>query len=163
MLELPSFMETTMFTDISQAREALCRTGATLSDRHWTPATSGNFSLRYQNSFLVTRSGADKGRLSADDILRLDSHGRVQESDHKASAETALHLQIYAIYPWVNCVLHVHSVSATAISLIRERVCLSGYELLKALPGIDTHLADCQIPVLQNSQDMEATARNVPY
>jgi len=139
--------------DLLEARQALCDAGKSLAARNWTPATSGNFSLRVDNEFLITRSGADKGQLNVNDILRLNHHGQPMEAA-KASAETDLHLQIYQLFPHANCVLHVHSLHATALSMTREQIRLSGYELLKALPGIETHETSIDIPIVQNSQNM---------
>jgi len=147
-----------MYLNLSQAREALCSAGKILAGKNWTPATSGNFSLRFDSGILVTRSGADKGQLSHSDILSLNQDG--ESSDGQTpSAETDLHFQIYQMFSTANCVLHVHSLHATAISMMRDHLNLSGYELLKALPGIDTHLASIEIPVLENSQNMQDIMR----
>ena len=148
-----------MYQNISEARDALCHAGKMLAARHWTPATSGNFSLRFGDEFLITRSGADKGQLSATDILRLDHSGKALDAP-KSSAETDLHLHLYRLFENANCVLHVHSLYATAISMLHDQVHLSGYELLKALPGIETHQVAIRIPVLPNSQDMQDIMRS---
>jgi len=145
-----------MYDDVTQAREALCRAGRQLAEKNWTPATSGNFSLRYGNEILITRSGADKGQLRSEDILSITPRGvpQASQASQKTSAETELHMQIYDMYSRANCVLHVHSLHATVISLLRDSVELRGMELLKALPGIETHEQTIHIPVLQNSQHM---------
>jgi methylthioribulose-1-phosphate dehydratase len=38
---------------------------------------------------------------------------------------------------------------------------IAGYEMLKGLSGVTTHDARISIPILDNSQDMPAMARNV--
>jgi len=149
-----------MYNNIHEARRELCHAGNVIAARNWTPATSGNFSLRVGSEFLITRSGADKGNLVENDILRLDQSGLPLEAA-KASAETELHLQIYEMFPETNCVLHVHSLYATAISMRREAVVLDGYELLKALPGITTHETRVVVPIVPNSQNMKDIMRAI--
>ncbi|MEJ2095085.1 MAG: class II aldolase/adducin family protein, partial [Gammaproteobacteria bacterium] len=59
-------------------------------------------------------------------------------------------------------VLHHHSPRATLLSqLAGDRINLSGYELLKAFPGIDTHEATVQVPVFNNDQDIPRLADTV--
>lgn len=142
-----------MYDDVTQARQALCHAGRRLAEKNWTPATSGNFSLRFGDEILITRSGADKGQLRDQDILSLKLSASPDPA-LKTSAETELHVQIYDMDSRANCVLHVHSLHATVISLLRKSVVLSGLELLKALPGIDTHEHQIEIPVFENSQHM---------
>ncbi|MDB4956503.1 MAG: hypothetical protein JWO36_4072, partial [Myxococcales bacterium] len=82
----------------------------------------------------------------------------------RASAETALHQQLYRDRPEVGAILHGHSIGATQISLARAAagsLTLSGYELLKAFSGVQTHEARVEVPVFANSQDVAALAATV--
>ena len=57
------------------ARE-IAEAGRELGARGWTPATSSNFSRRYDDTHAaVTISGRDKGRLGIDDIMLVDLDG----------------------------------------------------------------------------------------
>ncbi len=57
-------------SNFSRAAGAVIEAGRAAAARGWVPATSGNFSARIdERSFAVTRSGVDKGALTADDIL----------------------------------------------------------------------------------------------
>ena len=136
-----------------------------LSQRGWTPATSSNFSMRLdERHAAITVSGRDKGRLSDDDIMVVDFDGRAVGSDHRPSAETRLHTQLYARFPEIGCVLHTHSVVQTVASRVHSgagHVHLEGYELLKAFEGNTTHDAAIDVPVLPNSQDMKVLAAQV--
>ena len=136
--------------------------GKVLSARGMVPATSGNFSGRLANGDLaITTSGADKGALALDNIMRTDSGGESYDR-RLPSAETLLHVQIYKYFPDASAVLHVHSLNATVLSrLERSRVTLSNYELLKALPGIDTHDTSIDIPVFANDQHIPRLAQAV--
>ncbi len=131
----------------------------------WTPATAGNFSLRLEGErFLVTASGRDKGRLGEGDFLIVDRDGRILAGSGRPSAETALHLQVYRLRPGGGAVLHTHSPTQTVASRLfagEGEIRLAGYELLKAISGIDTHTAELFLPVVANSQDMEEIAARV--
>ncbi|WP_133000938.1 methylthioribulose 1-phosphate dehydratase [Luteimonas arsenica] len=131
----------------------------------WTPATSSNFSRRLdERHAAITVSGRDKGKLREGDIMVVDMDGRAVGSDHRPSAETLLHTQLYARYPDVGCVLHTHSQAQTIASRLYAgagHVRLEGYELLKAFRGNDTHEAAIDVPVLPNSQDMPTLAAQV--
>ena len=136
-----------------------------LSVLGWTPATSSNFSRRLDESHAaITVSGRDKGRLVEDDIMVVDFEGRAVGSDHRPSAETLLHTQLYRRSPDIGCVLHTHSKVQTVASRLFAAdgaVRLEGYELLKAFYGNDTHETAIDLPVLPNSQDMPALAARV--
>ena len=136
-----------------------------LSLAGWTPATSSNFSRRLdERHAAITVSGRDKGRLTEADIMVVDFDGNPVGSEHRPSAETLLHTQLYKRFPGVGCVLHTHSKAQTVASRLYAgagHVHLEGYELLKAFPGTSTHEAALDIPVLPNSQDMRTLAAQV--
>ncbi|TKS53880.1 methylthioribulose 1-phosphate dehydratase [Luteimonas yindakuii] len=131
----------------------------------WTPATSSNFSRRLDAAHAaITVSGRDKGRLTEADIMVVDLDGRAVGSDHRPSAETLLHTQLYRRDADVGCVLHTHSHNQTVASRLfagEGRVRLEGYELLKAFRGNATHEAAIELPVLANSQHMPTLAAQV--
>lgn len=133
-----------------------------LSALGWTPATSSNFSMRLDlRTVAITVSGKDKGKLTENDIMVVDWDGKAVGSDHRPSAETLLHTQLYRRYPDVNVVLHTHSRSQTIASryfAAAGHVRLEGYELLKAFAGNITHDMAVDVPVLPNSQDIAALA-----
>ena len=131
----------------------------------WTPATSSNFSQRLDaRHAAITVSGRDKGRLNRDDIMVVDFDGHAVGSNHRPSAETLLHTQLYRRFPDIGCVLHTHSHNQTVASRLygaTGRMHLEGYELLKAFAGNHTHEAAVDLPVLPNTQDMPALAAQV--
>ena len=136
-----------------------------LSALGWTPATSSNFSRRLdERHAAITVSGRDKGKLREADIMVVDMDGNAVGSDHRPSAETLLHTQLYRRFSDVGCVLHTHSKMQTVSSRLfagAGHVRLEGYELLKAFRGNDTHETALDVPVLPNSQDMPALAAQV--
>ncbi|CTP86592.1 methylthioribulose 1-phosphate dehydratase [Xanthomonas graminis] len=136
-----------------------------LSAAGWTPATSSNFSHRLDAAHAaITVSGRDKGRLVEADIMVVDFDGKAVGSDHRPSAETLLHTQLYRRFPQIGCVLHTHSPVQTIASRLYAgagHVRLEGYELLKALHGNQTHETAVELPVFANTQDMTVLAAQV--
>ncbi|MDX5983856.1 methylthioribulose 1-phosphate dehydratase [Sphingomonas echinoides] len=150
----------------SQAQDAIVAVGRWLDGKGWAPATSGNYSARLDDgSIAVTVSGRHKGRLTRDDVMRVNAEG-VSLDGKKPSAETALHLALYRLFPACGAVLHSHS--ATAVGLSRATpgagYTFTGHEMLKALPGIATHETSVVLPIVPNSQDMaELDAAITPH
>jgi methylthioribulose-1-phosphate dehydratase len=136
-----------------EAAEALVAVGRAFHARGWAPATAGNYSARLGDGRVaITVSGAHKGRLTTADIMLLDAG-----DPRRPSAETALHLAVYRAFPEVRSVLH--SLAAVSVGLGRasgDVWTIEGQELLKALPGIDTHDTSVAVPIVENSQDMAA-------
>lgn len=136
-----------------------------LAEAGWTPATSSNFSRRLDDRHAaITISGRDKGKLKEDDIMVVDFDGLAVGSDHRPSAETLLHTQLYRRFPQVGCILHTHSPTQTIASRLfagEGHVRLEGYELLKAFAGNRTHEMAVDVAVLPNSQDMQVLSAQV--
>ena len=136
-----------------------------LSQAGWTPATSSNFSRRLDDRHAaITVSGRDKGRLTEADIMVVDFDGRAVGSDHRPSAETLLHTQLYRRFAEVGCVLHTHSPVQTIASRLYAssgHVRFEGYELQKAFAGNTTHEGAVDVPVFANTQDMFELAAQV--
>ena len=145
----------------SRAAE-LIAAGRSLYAQGMVPATSGNFSARLANDEIaITVSGRHKGRMTEDDIMRVDATGRSLDG-RRSSAETGLHIQIYKRFPAARAILHPHSVNATLLSrLAGEYLILQDYELLKAFPGIDSHSCTVTVPIFANDQNIDRLAQKV--
>lgn len=148
---------------ILRQAQLLCDLAHACARRGWVPATAGNFSFRDAESerVFITASGLDKGAITPDDLLEIDLDCNVLAGVGKPSAETSLHGVIYRHEsgrdrPEARAIAHVHSIWNTLLS---DRfagdgaVPLEGYELLKALSGVDTHEHRELVPVLENSQE----------
>ena len=140
-----------------EARRQIVAVGRWLDGKGWAPATAGNYSMRLDDgTFAVTVSGRHKGRLTEEDVMRVDAMGASLDGK-KPSAETALHLAIYRDFPDAGAVLHSHSPAAVGLSRAFADAAgytLAGHEMLKALPGIATHETEISLPIVDNSQDM---------
>ena len=146
---------------------------AAIHARGWCDGTGGNFSCVLQRDplqLLMAPSGVDKGQVQPADLIVVDAAGQVLEGTGKASAETALHLEIVGRCG-AGAVLHTHSQAGTLLSrraladpgrpaLGQDParcdgvVRVEGLEMLKGLEGISTHATSIEIPVLANDQNL---------
>ncbi|MFT8245073.1 methylthioribulose 1-phosphate dehydratase [Roseomonas sp. BN140053] len=147
----------------AEAAASILRAARRLDALGWVPATAGNISaLLPEGRVAITRSGFHKGFLQAEQVMVVDLDGRAEDPALHPSAETLLHCGAYRRWPGTGAVLHGHSIAATVLSrLAGSSLRLQGYELLKAFPGLPTHDAAVEIPVLDNSQDIPALQREV--
>ncbi|MGV3480561.1 MAG: methylthioribulose 1-phosphate dehydratase [Sphingobium sp.] len=140
-----------------EARRTIVAVGRWLDSKGWAPATAGNYSMRLDDgSVAITVSGRHKGRLSEDDVMRVDLAGASLDGK-KPSAETALHLAIYRDFPEAGAVLHSHSPQAVGLSRAFPAASgwtLAQHEMLKVYPGNTTHDLSRILPIVDNSQDM---------
>ncbi len=148
----------------STAAEAfLSELGRNCHVRGWALGTSGNFSAVVSREPLVltiTATGLDKGSLSPEHFLRIDASGRVVEGLGRPSAETALHL-LLANVRRAGAVLHTHSVWSTIVSEFYANAhgfWIEGYEMLKGLEGVKSHIHREWLPIIENDQDMARLA-----
>jgi methylthioribulose-1-phosphate dehydratase len=150
---------------LRQVAGEIVSTARELAARGWTPATSGNFSMRLDKAHAaITVSGLDKGRLTETGVMVVDLDGRPMATGQRPSAETVLHTRLYRRDAEIGCVLHTHSLVQTVASRVfapSGGVRLEGYELAKAIAGTTTHEAVIELPILANSQDIPAMARQV--
>jgi methylthioribulose-1-phosphate dehydratase len=135
---------------------AIIEAGHRMDARGWVPATAGNFSVRLgPGRIAVTRSGFHKGMLTPAALMVVDEQGVPEDASLRPSAETGLHCGIYRRYPEAGAALHGHSIPVTVLSRrLGDAITLSGYELLKAFPGLATHEASISLPVVDNDQDI---------
>lgn len=150
----------------ASAADALGRIGADFAKRGWAAATSGNYScvLPESGQLLITASGRHKGHLGPDDFVLLDPDGTPADLDGAASsAETDLHLELVRT-AGAGAVLHTHSIWNTVLSDYWSQqgyVELSGWEMLKALPGVTTHETTRHLPIFDNTQDIPELAERL--
>ena len=158
-------------TDFSEVAGELTNVAKSLSQRGWLLGTSGNLSAVIGTEPLrlaITPSGADKGALQPTQILLIDDQcQRVETGSDTQSArpsdESLLHVAIVKLRE-AGAVIHTHSVWSTILSdahAQQQGIAIEGYEMLKGLRGVSTHLHRELIPIIGNSQDMAALALEV--
>lgn len=120
-------------------RESLVEVSRQFYQLGWMAGTAGNLSARVEDgSFWITASGKQKGKLAADDFVRVSLMGELLETpnpDNKPSAETSIHQAIYSCFPDAKACYHVHSVEAKLVTNFVEgdQLPLPPIEMLKGL------------------------------
>ena len=151
------------FSDIAAS---LVSVANSLHLRGWLLGTSGNLSAVVALEpfrIAITPSGADKGELTSEQILLIDEHCNSLYAKGKPSDESPLHVAIVKARN-AGAVIHTHSVWSTVLSdLLSEEngLAIEGFEMLKGLHGVTTHLHREWIPIIENSQDMPALAQTI--
>ena len=136
--------------------------------RGWVLGTSGNFSAvlsREPMRLAITSTGLDKGSLTSEHFLEMDDRANVLRGEGKPSAEALLHVAIVRGL-MAGAVLHTHSVWSTVLSetfASQGGLALEGYEMLKGLEGVRTHLHREWLPILENFQDMVELSQRVTH
>ena len=145
----------------------LGRVAKDLYARGWMLGTSGNLSAvvnREPLHLAITPSGADKGELTAEQIILIDEDAnRLGDHTGKPSDESPLHVSVIKMLG-AGAVIHTHPVWATMLSNMHAGeggLGIEGYEMLKGLKGVTTHLHREWIPIFDNSQDMPALAETI--
>jgi methylthioribulose-1-phosphate dehydratase len=147
--------------DPSSVADLLIEAGRDFYGRGWMLGTSGNLSARFASEPLrlaITASGAPKGALTPNHILQIDESGNVTHGAGRPSDETRLHLTVLRSRQ-AGAVLHTHSVWSTLLSdafANEGSLLIEGFEMLKGLAGVSTHEHAESVPIIENSQDMEA-------
>ena len=78
----------------------------------------GNITVKLRDgSLLATPTSFSKGDVAENDLLRLDSKGKVIKGNHKVFSEISWHLAVYRARPDVNCIVHAHPVTASGYAL----------------------------------------------
>jgi methylthioribulose-1-phosphate dehydratase len=164
-----------MSESFDQIAESLAVIARDFHAQGWMGGTSGNLSAvvdREPLRLAMTPSGADKGELTAAQMLFIDEQTKVvPDHDHnlsskhpsKPSDESPLHVRIVK-ERGAGAVLHTHSIWNTMLSdlyFADGGVAIEGYEMLKGLQGVNSHEHREWIPIIENSQNMLALAETV--
>lgn len=154
---------TTAFRELASG---LAEAGRAFYGRGWVLGTSGNFSAvltREPLRLAITSSGVDKGALATSQFLEIDGNLNILRGSGAPSAEALLHLTLVRAR-CAGAVMHTHSAWSTILSESlagHGGIAISGYEMLKGLAGVATHEHREWLPILENSQDIPALARQL--
>lgn len=86
-------------------------------ERGYVASTDGNVSVRLPNGHVMcTPTMCNKGFVTAEDMVIIDSKGQKIRGDRKQSSEMAMHLLIYEMRPDIHSVVHAHPACATAFA-----------------------------------------------
>lgn len=154
--------------------QRMCAVFKNFSARGWCDATSTNISIRHGGDLIISKSGGAKEAYGPADFLRLPllapqqlagwvrtEGAALAKSQGRPSAETPLHLAIYAKHPEAGAVIHTHSIACTLLSDLApasSQLTLPAVEMAKGICGVVDHLSQLSLPVFANSQDMVSLA-----
>lgn len=148
--------------------EALIAVGKAFHSRNWVLGAAGSFSgiaCRQPFQLAITRSAARKEALTARDFLLLDETGKSSDPGWQPPAETPVHRTIMAERD-AGAVLHTHSVWSTILSDLYADpggLILEGFEMLKGLSRVKTHLHTEWLPILENFQNYTDLSRKIAH
>ncbi|HET9646584.1 MAG TPA: class II aldolase/adducin family protein [Burkholderiaceae bacterium] len=107
-----------------------------LDERGLNRGSTGNLSMRFEGGFLITPTGMGADGLRPEDLVWMDAQGDTCVGLWEPSSEWPFHAAIYKIRPEVQCVVHTHSVHATAYSCLRRE--LPAFHYMVAVAGGDS-------------------------
>jgi ribulose-5-phosphate 4-epimerase/fuculose-1-phosphate aldolase len=117
----------------AKLRELVVATGASLFNRGLTHGSTGNISVRLEDSgWLMTPTGSSLGSLDPARLSKLDDAGKLVSGD-APTKEAFLHASMYAARPNADAVVHLHSTYSVAVS------CLEGTDPANCLPPITAY------------------------
>ncbi|HAO11698.1 MAG TPA: methylthioribulose 1-phosphate dehydratase [Planktothrix sp. UBA8407] len=147
-------------------RQSLIHASRQFYQLGWMAGTAGNLSAKIaDNSFWITASGKQKGKLVLEDFVRISLTGEILENpspNNKPSAETSIHQAIYSLFPEANACYHVHSVEAKLVSnfIDHEQLPLPPIEMLKGL-GIWQENPQVYLPVFNNYLEVPRISEDI--
>ncbi len=109
---------------IGELKEKVLEISLRMSRSGMCPATWGNVSGKDPESGLVviTPSGIPYEKIHPKDLCVVDLEGNMVDSKWKPSTELSTHLVFYRNKPWVNGVVHTHSIYATAFATLQKEI-----------------------------------------
>jgi L-fuculose-phosphate aldolase len=112
-------MEANYYSE-KKLRTELCDMAHRMYDAGYSPASSGNLSVRLaEDAYLITPSGVCKKDLTEERIVCVNGKGELLSGSGKASSEFRVHLFCYTHRPDVMGVCHSHAPFATALSCLK--------------------------------------------
>lgn len=105
---------------LDELKSEIIEYGKLLGGKNYSPGTSGNISMRFEDKILITSSGSANSFLNKYDIVLIDFDGNLVEGNKKPSSEKMLHASFYWQRADVNCIIHVHSPYLSTFACMRK-------------------------------------------
>lgn len=101
----------------AEAKAAIIETGQQLYQQGLTVGTDGNLSYRVtEDTLWTTATGARKGYLTEEWLVKTDLDGNVLEGSRHPSSELKMHLCLYQANPRALAAVHTHPPFSTAFA-----------------------------------------------
>lgn len=99
--------------------------------------TWGNVSGRDPKSGLIVikASGVEYGTMTEEDLVVVDSEGKIVEGDKHPSTDLETHLELYRSFKNVNGIVHTHSHFAVIWAQMKESIPCYGTTQCGLFPG----------------------------
>lgn len=109
------------FMTLEKIKDQIIKYGNTIDSKGFSPGTSGNISIRYEDKIIITASNSSNGNLSHEDLVLIDFDGNVVNKNKKtASSEKMLHVEFYKKRPDINAIIHVHPPFLSSFAAARK-------------------------------------------
>ena len=106
--------------NLEQIKNEVIKYGDIIDSKGFSPGTSGNISIRYQDKIIITASGSSNGNLCYEDLILVDCDGNVIDGQKKASSETMLHVEFYKKRSDIKAIIHVHPTFLSSFAAARK-------------------------------------------
>lgn len=128
--------------DYLKERELLVEYGNKLMEYGLTKGTGGNLSIYDDKKgyMIITPSGIEFDKLTPQDMVVMNLEGDIISGEKKPSSEYMMHTMIYKDRKDIKSVVHAHTMYATVISCLRQK--LPAVHYMIALAGKDVRCAE---------------------
>lgn len=110
--------------NLKQLKNEIIKYGDIIDGKGFSPGTSGNISVRYNDKIIITASNSSNGNLSHEDLVLIDFEGNIIDEKEKAqrgpSSEKMLHVEFYKKRPDINAIIHVHPPFLSSFAAARK-------------------------------------------
>jgi L-fuculose-phosphate aldolase len=107
----------------AELRQKIVEVGRRLHDRFFVAANDGNISARLnEREYLITPTTVNKGDMSPEQLLKVDSEGKVLSGTLRPTSEMKMHLAVFRKRPDVRAIVHAHPPAATGFAACRMRL-----------------------------------------
>jgi len=104
---------------VSSLAESIVCYARSIYERGLTHGSTGNISVRLEDGWLMTPTGASLGNLDPARLSRLGPRGDLL-SGEAPTKEAALHLAMYDARPGSGAVVHLHATHSVAVSVLDD-------------------------------------------
>lgn len=113
--------------DELKIRKILVEYGHLIKDTDLVKGTWGNISIRLDADYMIcTPSGLDYSHVTSTQMVKVNLHTLEYEGNLKPTSEKLIHASIYLNHPDAGAIVHTHSANATAYSVAKKELDLSG-------------------------------------